>query len=67
MATMIDVSEGRAVLANAGYIGRVSVVGGSLIAYSGDEMDPATWMECDRFVIRDGKVSATAIHAFVGE
>jgi hypothetical protein len=67
MATqMYDIEWARRVLADAGYIARVSAVGHVLCVYDGDVDDPGTWMECERIAIRDGKVDGAALALLCG-
>lgn len=59
MDTSID--EAQRIAADAGYIAKVSALGGLLVLYDGDAAAPRTWMECGRVRIQDGKVSAAAL------
>ena len=56
-----SVEEARRIVANAGFIARVSAGGGLLVLYEGDEERPGTWMDIGRVAIQNGKVSSKAL------
>ena len=56
MAIQYEVEQARRILADHGWIARVSANGGFLNIYDGDVDRPGTWMECERIAIRDGQV-----------
>ncbi len=56
--------EARKIIADAGFIARVSATGLGLNVYEGDVDQPGTWMEVGRISIRDGKVSSSSLLQF---
>lgn len=55
------IEEARQIIANAGYIGKVTASGLGIAIYEGDEAAPGTWMEIGRLAIQDGQVSSAAL------
>jgi hypothetical protein len=64
MAQFYQIEEARRIIADAGFIGRISMSGVGLIVYEGEEDRPGTWMEIARISIRHGTVDGGALHQF---
>lgn len=60
-----QVEEARRIIADHGFIGRVSAQGGMLVVYEGEEHSPGTWMEIGRLGIRNGTVMGSDIERIV--
>ena len=61
-----SIDEARLVIADHGFIAKVSAQGGVLVVYEGEEHLPGSWMEIGRCAIKDGKVASSSIASVVG-
>jgi len=58
------IEEARRIIADAGFIARVSPNSLGLVVYEGDVDQPGTWTEISRIAIWNERVSSGSLHQF---